>query len=1408
MSLPTSSYYQIFNDSADTKLFAYTSGSTYPGTALTLQITGNSSSIIESYIVPYNIGLGISEQQFLSDTFYPSTPGNAWLWNDGNKVKYIKIHHTSNNNQDITPYINNTNIISFYLDSATNSLGDYLHGDGIQEVEDYALDNSTSFPQNYNLLVVDQNNPITSTAVASSNADNIDFNFFASGSYTWYATASGRVEEPVTASSFSSSLAQGFFPSNIVDFGTEQFFRGWTNANYYVQGNLISTTGFLNDNLAHFNTGSTERDYDANNPYQHSVLPFFINAPHSLELISSESFSTYNTQNRIVQIGPRFIYSASISNYGNERYDEDGVYDGVDTTGELKYYYKEDTNEILISDPENILDNPKSSTILYEGSTNAKLVSLGNRQHYMTPEGRNIVIGDGEELWLYRGIQPQGAGRNDDNDAWQYNRYLHRPYKIYMVVQTGSNGLASNIKETHISFSSSLASDRPGEGAYIFNSSLNQNIEITASVTLTASHHGLGYGTASYDSSDEYDQKNPPPTITTWETASLKLYQGTLNNNGFVLASSSIYIDDINTDNKLSLFVDVSSSAINIGDALRLSLSVDDNLQARNINSALVVTDYDMKISASVPDVSDLVPTYLDNILLVSEDCNPIVGNAIEPRSSTLLMDVDYTSGTSGSMHPINFNQILNRTATKATVPDSQYTSKANILGKYIGKQTTSLQYNKWTPGDKISAGKIPNIDYKNAYVGYFSKVIDPYPNLNNKTAYHIKYLIDDQGNLFDPGLNNANYYNLLNTFTSREDIIGTDQRIIPTRAAGIVNNIGENRELAKLDNLSPVWKTGVYPSPILYTQTSSLDYTNNIFLSGSLFYGTLGVGTDWTNFGVNVEALQGQFATNNDRNDPIKLISSTPLYFTSSDVSPFEDNEVVPTGSVAGIPNNTLTISMSLDPLAQIPDTAGQNVSDNAYLLGEFEFYTSTMPGRYSGNNSSDYKVRDFFQNGQSENKWNQMFNTKLKPFRNGSQTNLGLEDVSIELTIIQDVNEPNQITYGPIEIEKNPYSFGEQWRINSSNGIHLFPKSNYLEKRIISDLKGQNWTNHSDRMDNIGLVGGGYTIKIGGNRIEGYTDKSHIYKWSIKWKQKNLKQLENLYWKFEGEVTQPADTGKHGGLFGWGNKANDHIVWVGVNNQQNSGGPAWRRTFSPDCSLNPDYDQANPLNTRPILRYTVTSPLSATNQNQNGATGPFWRRIPNTTDMLYMSSSILNQTYAILDENGNTLNGNYYVQSGLNYTSSTNTDFPLVSEPEFTKFDAILDPWNLQEGDEIRFENNEALTYRITSVEGRTAIEPPIANYNTSSNPITEGLRIVVEPPFEDSEGNTLEPTQFDFFLVRRYKEAKNIVILDQQKPYGIPVSASSSPGILKPEFVTENLDRNPEEIFDELIDKKIID
>ena len=96
----------------------------------------------------------------------------------------------------------------------------------------------------------------------------------------------------------------------------------------------------------------------------------------------------------------------------------------------------------------------------------------------------------------------------------------------------------------------------------------------------------------------------------------------------------------------------------------------------------------------------------------------------------------------------------------------------------------------------------------------------------------------------------------------------------------------------------------------------------------------------------------------------------------------------------------------------------------------------------------------------------------------------------------------------------------------------------------------------------------------------------------------------------------------------------------------------------------------------------------------------------------------------------------------------------------------------------------------------------------------------------------------TDVNFFVIRRYKDSKNFVILDQQKPYGIQrtVSASyippvesegeitvsgsyyntsitkvikaTSPGILRPEFITDGLAVRPDEIFERLTDQQILD
>lgn len=108
----------------------------------------------------------------------------------------------------------------------------------------------------------------------------------------------------------------------------------------------------------------------------------------------------------------------------------------------VAYYYKETDNSVYYSasggnSASMALDiaaikNPDAS---FNASLNARIVGLGSPVSYVTQEGFTIPVSSSEELWVYRGYQPLGTG---DADAYFYNPYMHRPYKLYSVVATQS----------------------------------------------------------------------------------------------------------------------------------------------------------------------------------------------------------------------------------------------------------------------------------------------------------------------------------------------------------------------------------------------------------------------------------------------------------------------------------------------------------------------------------------------------------------------------------------------------------------------------------------------------------------------------------------------------------------------------------------------------------------------------------------------------------------------------------------------------------------------------------------------------------------------------------------------------------------------------------------------------------
>ena len=831
--------------------------------------------------------------------------------------------------------------------------------------------------------------------------------------------------------------------------------------------------------------------------------------------------------------------------------------------------------------------------------------------------------------------------------------------------------------------------------------------------------------------------------------------------------------------------------------------------------------------------------SYIDSQFSIDSDCDPLLNNATEPRTNEWLQDVDYSVN---AIIPVNFDQLINFTATKAAVPQSNYMQLGFVNSRYAGSSTTRAQINEYDPlsiidienkfvyddeapsffinkGKGAPLGKIPNVELNNAYIAYFDRILDPYPILNNKVAYYVKYLIDEGGNVLDPSISDVNFSISKDTFQLKD----YDNK--PTRINTAVSNIEQGKELAELTvGLSPVYKVGAYPSPILYTQISSIDHADSIIMSGSRFLTALGVGGNFTDFGANIFATQSSFSLPTTQLDTVGLPNNNLVYVSASIT--FTDPQV---GKFTTSSINTAPILFPNDPLGSPISSAGGKLSTNYTINGSFKFTTSTIPARYSGDTQTDFRKRDVYYGNIGTAATKPIF-VNLKPYQKPPTTpdtninNYILDTTNfkvnaIKLTIIVRPGESSQEIKKTLNLIQKPAGYGDQWVINST-GLVFTPDSLYIEDLILKELFNQSdVTNSTTRNLARVLIGGGWGY-FGGS-VKGTDGVAVKYDWGIDFEVNNFFQGSGFYLKVEGGINPsfPQNDDRHGGFFGNG-KANDVFLWYNAGGESNST-IQWKRTFSPDYNLN-NPAVTTPVYSKPILEYFITSPLSSAGQVKNAAPGPFWRRYPNSVDELYMSSSILNQTYY------NEKSKKFFVQAHLPYVGAVSTDFPLTVEPSFIEFEPVTDFWEMKEGDEIRFENNENLTYKVTSVDGRKSVIEP-GNVNSTSS--IDKLRVVVTPPFEYTASNGQiiknEPSNFDFFVVRRYKENRNFIILNQQMPYGIistgkgeiafsgedasvgvePVNPASSPGILLPEYRIDKFNVNPDLILKDLIEKGII-
>ena len=263
------------------------------------------------------------------------------------------------------------------------------------------------------------------------------------------------------------------------------------------------------------------------------------------------------------------------------------------------------------------------------------------------------------------------------------------------------------------------------------------------------------------------------------------------------------------------------SRTLGIGEDFRITFLIDNF----TINGKEMDTPF-LTLSPTAP-----VNGYRFDIIVyenqISDDCLVLKGNATSNRSNTFYYDVDYSDN---AVTAVNLENILSGSdgnATKATVPDSNYTTKAIINSRYVGKELTAANTNIWTEGD-TSYGKSVTVGNPQTYFAYFNWVGGTSPewgnHLSDRTAANIKYYIDENGDIIDP----INDSEKLNLGIARQTFEEDKNAII---ALDSDDEFGVN--LGALNAEWPVFKSGYTISPILYTQTASYDANGDVIEFG-----------------------------------------------------------------------------------------------------------------------------------------------------------------------------------------------------------------------------------------------------------------------------------------------------------------------------------------------------------------------------------------------------------------------------------------------------------------------------------------------------------------------------------------------------------------------------------------------
>jgi hypothetical protein len=185
-------------------------------------------------------------------------------------------------------------------------------------------------------------------------------------------------------------------------------------------------------------------------------------------------------------------------------------------------------------------------------------------------------------------------------------------------------------------------------------------------------------------------------------------------------------------------------------------------------------------------------------------DCNAIYGNVLVNRTSSVYFDVDYSSN---AIVAVNEETILDETALKAEVQDSNYTMLRQINPRYLGSKNTTPLGSDLYPFNILGDSTLPAVEQLTSYFAYTPGGLGgTLAERSGSGNYKIGFLVDQTGRVIQPNVSSSDYIpNFFNTFPALSTVIlspTNDTTLIETEFT--VNKPG-----------------GVY-KPVLYSDTGS----------------------------------------------------------------------------------------------------------------------------------------------------------------------------------------------------------------------------------------------------------------------------------------------------------------------------------------------------------------------------------------------------------------------------------------------------------------------------------------------------------------------------------------------------------------------------------------------------------